>query len=159
MVANWRLKIPFSRGTIRPTPDSDGHVLHTNLLKGRDIESEMTMRDRDRMERHVIGLLAGNKAVHVLCGIRAAKTDGFHDDFHNAVNLITYFASSNEEVQAYFSWLEIRARGLVGLHKELIRRTAVVLMEKKELSRLGLKKIIEAQFADFVKTPIGKKGG
>lgn len=109
-------------------------VGHANPLRGFQLDVETTTRARLKMEAAVIVSLAGPIAQR-----RFNKRGYRHyhgaDDRHKAVNLIGYFAGSNEEIKAYFKWLYVRTDGLVNRWWPLIGHLAQELLDRKNLSK------------------------
>ncbi|MEE9598126.1 MAG: hypothetical protein V3V96_15250, partial [Acidiferrobacterales bacterium] len=81
-----------------------------------------------------------------LVGFRRAHAE---DDWQQAVDLLSYFVVSHEELEAYFRLLEIQTRNLLGLDFiwKSITNLATVLLGCQTLSGAEANRIIQAPMA------------
>jgi ATP-dependent Zn protease len=102
-------EIPFRRVMIIPSGDTLGSLHHYRLGRKPKERVEIgfhTPRDRDRLEREIMCLLAGHAAERHFAG--RANHRGSHSDHKTAVDL-AFPTMHPKEVQAYLRWLSIRA--------------------------------------------------
>lgn len=92
---------------------------------------------RLKVENRVLALLAGMHAESSQSG------EGCEEDLRRAWGLLEYFCGSDEEVQAYLDWLNIRAKQLVASEvcQVKIEAIAKALLEKGKLSAAEVKDI------------------
>jgi hypothetical protein len=126
-------------------PDDDiGRAQHVNPLQGVDTAWGTTVADRIRMEQFVSVCLAGPLAQRKfsLVGFRRTHAE---DDWQQAVELLSYFVVSHEELEAYFRLLEIQTRNLLELDFiwKSITNLASVLLECQTLSGAEVNGIIQ----------------
>jgi hypothetical protein len=151
----WRNRLPF-RGrkavTIIPTPDYDGYFDSNAILRGD------TERDRLKMEKMVLGLLAGVAAQRyydpssVCYGESAGDWDG-GDDYHQAVDLVSHFTGGTEQTEKYLAWLQVRAQDLVqnADNWACIKSLANALLEEKTLSAKRVVEVIQTTREEIVR--------
>jgi hypothetical protein len=71
---------------------------------------DITPRRRDRLERFVRVMLAGNIAQHRFKPRSGYREFNLHADRHKAVELLSHFTRSNEELGAYLRLLQIQTK-------------------------------------------------
>lgn len=134
-----RLGIGIGRKGVSIVPKDD-MLGWAHICKGfsGNPEYEVTGRMRLKVEHRVLALLAGMHACQ--------SGDGCEEDLRRAWGLLEYFCGSDEEVQAYLDWLNIRAKQLVESEvcQVKIDALAQALLEKKRLSAGEVKAIARA---------------
>jgi hypothetical protein len=151
-MAAWYFEIPFGKGkhvlSIVPEGTTQGHFLSKYILRGRRLEVSTTGADRLKMERVVVVLLAGMVAQrkHRPSSVRSWQGSS---DFHSAVNLVSYFAASGRETEAYLKLLRIRAE--LTLERpgawECVEAIATALLDRKTLCAKEVVEIVQATHA------------
>ena len=119
-VAAYRLRIPFTGRkalTIIPTEAYSGCFVHRCILKN-NVEWDASDHNRLKMERSVRALLAGIETQRRYDATSISYGDGFGNwdggpDYHEAVNLVSYFSSGPKEIELYIERLRFRAQNLV----------------------------------------------
>jgi hypothetical protein len=111
---------------------------------GRLDSAELSAAKRLTAERYAIFALAGIEAQR---RYRASSVRHYHSskDYHDAVDVVSYFAPDDEELDAYLRLLRIRTRNIVALPGvwAWIEELASALMEKRKLSREDVLKIMQ----------------
>jgi hypothetical protein len=143
------LEIPIAEDALSIVggDDYDG-MIYTNpsFLRrlGRLDSAELTDAKRLIAERYAIFALAGIEAQR---RYRASSVRRYHSskDYHDAIDVISYFAPDDEELEAYLRLLRIRARNIVALPGvwEWIEELAAALMEQRTLSRKDVLGIVQ----------------
>lgn len=162
-IAAWNLEIPFGRGkhvlSIVADGTTQGHFIPKYLWNGRRLDAGTSDLDRLKMERRVVSLLAGTVARR---RYRPSSVRSWHGscDFHSAVDLMSYFAGSNQEIEAYLKLLRIRAENTLARPGswECVKALAAALLEKKALSATEAIEIIQATKARIVESHYKSKG-
>lgn len=98
-------------------------------------------------------LKAENRVLALLAGMHASQSrDGCEEDLRRAWNLLEYFCCSNEEVQAYLDWLNIRAKQMVALEvcQVKIEAIAQALLDKGKLSAGEVKSIAQTAVEHWI---------
>ena len=136
-----RLGIGIGRKGVSIVP-KDNLLGWAHICKGfvGNPEYEATDSMRLKVENRVLALLAGMHAESNQSG------EGCEEDIRRAWGLLEYFCGSDEEVQAYLDWLNIRAKQLVASEvcQVKIEALAQALLEKKKLSAAEVKAIARA---------------
>jgi ATP-dependent Zn protease len=113
-VSHWLNAIPFEGVSIARKGDSFGRVMLRKLGR-RPFKSwrgdSLTLRQRDRLERHVVVLLAGEIAES--CYMRRHNHNGASYDFEMALGLCEGMIETPKECIAYLNWLYVRSRGQI----------------------------------------------
>ena len=143
-VVAWYHNINLEVISLGAPDDEMGRTRHVTPLQGVDTAWGTTVADRIRMERLVGVCLAGPLAQRKfsLVGFRRAHAE---DDWQQAVDLLSYFVVSHEELEAYFRLLEIQTRNLLDLDFvwKSIANLATVLLERQTLSGAEANRIIQ----------------
>jgi hypothetical protein len=143
-VVAWYHNIDLEVVTLGTPEDEMGRTRHVNPLQGVDTAWGTSVADRMRMEQLVGVCLAGPLAQRKfsLVGFRRAHAE---DDWQQAVDLLSYFVVSHEELEAYFRLLEIQTRNLLDLDFiwKSITNLATVLLECRTLSGAEVNRIIQ----------------
>lgn len=147
-VAAWYHNIDVKLITIKPASDALGRAQHPNPLQGVDTAWDTSTRARIRMERLVSVCLAGPLAQRKfsLVGFRRSHAE---DDWQQAVDLLSYFVVSHEELEAYFRLLQIQTQNLLSLDFvwQNVLNLATVLLKRETLSGAEANRIIEETIA------------
>jgi hypothetical protein len=162
-MAAWHLEIPFGNGkhalSIVPEGTAQGHFLSKYILRGCSFDVRTTGADRLKMERVVVVLLAGMVAQR---RYRPSSVRGWHgsSDFHSAVDLISYFAKSDKETEAYFALLRIRAELEIERPSawECVEAIATALLDRKTLSANEVVEIIKITHARLLEDHYKSRG-
>src|SRR5207244_3898070 len=109
--------------------DSWGHVLKVSIRQFSTVSPAV----RHRVEGQIITCLAGREAEWLISGRYNHR--GAASDYHAASDFVFRLVGSDEEAQAYFRWLAIRARQLIRAHhsRPQIDALAAALLEHHEL--------------------------
>jgi hypothetical protein len=146
-VASYYLHVALSSVTIIPEEDSLGHIKHPKL-NNFEPEWDNSLKVVDRAERMILVFFAGQVAEGRFANRHNWK--GSREDWHEAVNMASYFAGNNEVLQAYVNYLWARAKTLFNLPWLWAAVEAVakeLLIRKKMGSRLT-RKIIRKTIDD-----------
>ena len=132
-VAAWDQELRFRHVTIKPSGDSLGHILH-HKHKMRNIDSDVSERNRMLTERYVLVSLAGYCAERKFNphGIRSYS---WKSDRDNAVDLLDYFADSEDELRLYLRLMLCRASNMMEkpFHWRALECLADALVERQTL--------------------------
>lgn len=143
-VVAWYHNIDLEVITLGAPEDEMGRTRHANPLQGVDTAWGTSVADRIRMEQLVGVCLAGPLAQRKfsLVGFRRTHAE---DDWQQAVDLLSYFVVTHEELEAYFRLLEIQTRNLLGLDFiwNSITNLATVLLQCQTLSGAEANHIIQ----------------
>ncbi|MFQ5759553.1 MAG: hypothetical protein ACE5HM_01120 [Acidiferrobacterales bacterium] len=143
-VVAWYHNINLEVITLGAAEDEIGRTRHVDPLQGVDTAWGPTVADRIRMEQLVSVCLAGPLAQRKfsLVGFRRAHAE---DDWQQAVDLLSYFVVTHEELEAYFRLLEVQTRNLLDLDFiwKSITNLATVLLEYQTLSGAEANRIIQ----------------
>lgn len=143
-VVAWYHNINLELITLGAAEDETGRTQHVDPLQGIDTAWGPTVADRIRMEQLIGVCLAGPLAQRKfsLVGFRRAHAE---DDWQQAVDLLSYFVVTHEELEAYFRLLEIQTRNLLNLDFvwKSIANLAAVLLECRTLSGAEINRIIQ----------------
>jgi hypothetical protein len=107
---------------------------------------------RLKVENRVLVLLAGMHAESNQSG------EGCEEDLRRAWGLLEYFCGSDEEVQAYLDWINIRAKQLVASEvcQVKIEAIAQALLEKEKLSATEVKTIAQEAVERWVAEKVAR---
>jgi ATP-dependent Zn protease len=124
--------------------NSAGHVATQNLMHNKHLDVETEPKNRMRMERMVIQILAGSIAEEMF-NPEDFNHDNSESDYRGAVTLIEYFCGSQEEIEAYLKFLDIRTQNLLNdpYIWEQIEKLADILLEKKKLSAKEVRELFK----------------
>lgn len=128
--------------------DSQGRAGFSNPLSTFQLDVEITTKSRWRMEKLVRVWLAGPEAQKRF-NPRSWRRYHGEDDFKKAVDRIGYFATSNDEIEAYLRLLEIQVRQKLALSRvwQAVEALAGELLEHRELGGGEARAIIKAAMA------------
>ena len=153
-VADLMLGNGLRRVTVVPDDDagSAGTCSAGEFSRKSDHSPELDTgtRNRLRMERRVIAVLAGEEAQRQFSP-RSVRGRHGDEDRRAAVNLISYFTSSDEELSAYLNLLQIQARQSVRGRSwwPVIVAVAEQLLIKKTLVRREAQRIRDSVYPDM----------
>jgi hypothetical protein len=120
--------------SIESDEHSAGRFRHSSKIGGNP-EWDTTPRVIVGVERQVVICLAGLEAQKKY---RKSSVRNYHGetDFHNAVDMLSYFTYDGEELDLWLKLLECRARQIVQSTRwwPVIRELAAVLIERRHLS-------------------------
>ncbi len=147
-VVAWYHNINLEVITLGAPEDATGRARHVNPLQGVDTAWGTNAADRIRMEQLVGVCLAGPLAQRKfsLVGFRRAHAE---DDWQQAVDLLSYFVVSHEELETYFRLLQIQTGNLLDLDFiwKSITNLTTVLLEYQTLSGAEANRIIQEPMA------------
>ncbi len=147
-VVAWYHNINLEVITLGAPEDETGRARHVNPLQGVDTAWGTNVADRIRMEQLVGVCPAGPLAQRKfsLVGFRRAHAE---DDWQQAVDLLSYFVVSHEELEIYFRLLQIQTRNLLDLDFiwKSITNLTTVLLEYQTLSGAEANRIIQEPMA------------
>jgi len=143
-VAAIEMGFKVSSVSIQPDEFSHGRTVHNNPLYRMNLNShDHSDRLRLRVERAVIIALAGPEAQQRF-NPRSIHKHDVKDDVDRVMRVLSEFTASNEELKAYFDLLRIRARQLIALRWDAVRRLSRALCERTALSGAETRRIITA---------------
>jgi hypothetical protein len=133
-VVNFHFGSKIREISIIAEDDSLGYCRARHPLQGRHPDFDKSDANRLRMEKSVISDLAGFFAEQRF-NPKGTRTAGARGDFQRAVDVVDYFVSSTEELQAYIDFLGIRAKNIVNsrLVWPLIPKLAERLLVQKRM--------------------------
>jgi ATP-dependent Zn protease len=164
-VAHCLFRVPFRKATITPAEDYLGIVvgykLGRKLIQGFEIGFP-TLRQRDRLERQVLCLLAGPICEAHFRGRR--NNIGASDDYRMATGFLDHLSGgSPNQIDPYAKWLAAWATDMVlspvwwpfveTIAQELLRRESLSAKEILELYKRALSKVPE-RFQSTVATEL-----
>lgn len=136
-VTTWRV-------TIQPNADSLGHHHHGVVVR-RDIEWDISDRNRLRAERLALICLAGPYATRHFLDItnrrRAYRHEQHAADYHNAIDVLSFFEDGTI-LEKYLHYLEARAAAFVESRWWAITAVADALLEHTTLKGNAVKQVI-----------------
>lgn len=134
-VVAWRFGVRTKRLSIIPdeAAGSAGRLQHEPYFTGINPEFDSSPRVQRRLENMAMVCFAGPAAQRRF-NPRGWRNYHGEDDFHQAVNLLSYLASSNDQLQAYVNLIEICAHDVVSAQWHLIEDLASALLERGELT-------------------------
>jgi len=125
-VSHWLNAIPFEGVSIARKGDSFGRVMFRKVGR-RFVDSaqagSLTLRQRDRLERHVVALLAGEIAENRYS--RRHNHNGASYDYEMALGLCEGMIETPKECIAYLNWLYVRSRGQITTRENWLAVRAV----------------------------------
>jgi ATP-dependent Zn protease len=154
-VAHIKLDVPFRKVTIEPGEDYLGQVSAYGF--GKAFQERMatgypTARDRDRLEREIICILAGPLAEYRFARRRGHV--GATSDHRNIVEILFCLCAQNE-MQAFVKWLEVRTENL--LHAPgvwpAMKSVAKALLERKTLTQAEVRSIFQDKINSLIREP------
>lgn len=160
-VAAWRQDLDFTTISIVPDDDSLGRVAMGALPDGFAPESEITLEDRDLIERKAVVSLAGDAAErHYLEQVGAQVDDALladqaTHDFASAVNITSYLFDHDDVHQAHLDYMVVRARVLVEANWHVIEALADAVTEAGSLTWPQAEPIVRAAYLRTDVKPAG----
>jgi hypothetical protein len=136
--------IPIHRVTLEPGENHDGLTKMGRFLIANADCDDITPRRRDRLERFVRVMLAGNIAQHRFKPRSGYREFNLHADRHKAVELLSHFTRSNEELGAYLRLLQIQTKQKIEGRWPLVEAVANALLDRRTLSRDEVRTIVLA---------------
>jgi hypothetical protein len=141
-VAAYDLGLTPTLATIVPSSEFNGRVLHRNPLRHIRLDFDGSDRTRLRAERVIMILLAGPLAQR-RAGHRSPQYGG-GDDFPKAAALAMHVCGSDEQVDAFLKWLNVRARAILELRWPDVERVAQALLDRNTLRSREIVAVIES---------------
>jgi hypothetical protein len=142
-------EIPFGRVTIVPDADCLGAVVGyrygLKFIQRCEMGYDFTPRDRDRLEREIMSLLAGHAAERRFAG--RANHAGSYRDRKTAIDLASTFVDYDPKVTiAFFRWISLRVDAVFeSPHQWLfVKAVAAALLERQRLTYREVRATIEA---------------
>lgn len=134
------LRLRCKEISIIPDEDYLGRFIR-GAVRNIDPECESNQKTRSELERLTMQVLAGNVAEHLLTGRKCRVGSG--DDYHKAVNYLSYVAS-DEEIPHYLEalWYRTKAKLSVDHQWLAVQRLAEELLKKRRLKSKRIKEII-----------------
>lgn len=145
-LAAWHGRLPIRECSIVPDDGAGtlGHVTHhpSPTSFQPDVASATELRNRARIEAHVVTSLAGTFAARLVSA--RVSSASWETDRNAAVDLLDYLVGSKEELQAYLGWLTVRARQLAQAEhlRPALDALAAALLEHRRLSGREARRII-----------------
>jgi hypothetical protein len=138
--------------SIVPDRESSGRMYHSNPLQGMRLDVEVSDKARLRAERLADICLAG---IEAQCRHRRSSVRSYHahDDYRQAVDLISYFVGTPDVLDAYLHFLRARTKELLNApgRWECVEAIAKALMAENTLSKTRVSEIIRRTLSsDFV---------
>lgn len=146
------LRVGYRYVTINSKDDSLGHLLHKKLAKSfrPDIDSQSS-RARFYVEKLIMASLGGISSESIVTGRNNWK--GAHEDLHSSSILALYFASNENEAEAFLNWLKIRTLNLLKRPAQWIAVESVAkeLLKKRKLSSKEVRELIYSSIQKAVR--------
>ena len=129
VAAHW-LGIRTKHLSILPDDDSEGRHAHVPYFSGMHPDYDSSPRMQRRFENMVLVCLAGPAAQQRFNPHGFRYSHGSHDR-REAVDLLNYLVGSQQELQAYYNLIDIRARAFVNgaYHWKSIEALANALLD------------------------------
>jgi hypothetical protein len=141
-VAAFRNKLPIRSVTIERAEGASGQVSHANPLFKDNPEWDTSAKTQRRIEVSALVSLAGEAAQRKF-NPRSVRHFHSADDRSNALHVLEYLSANEDEREAYYRLISIRARNFVnssfnwmlitGLAQELLLRRTISGKQVKEL--------------------------
>lgn len=151
-VAHHYLFLSFKYVSIIPDEQEGtlGHV-QSKYPESFRPDFEISNRNRLRLEREIMACLAGHAAEIIYSGHE--NWVGASQDNHLAIHLALYVTKSNEEIEAFIKWMQIRTMELLKnpIKWLVVESVAEELLKNKRLKAKDVKRIISV----VVKKKIG----
>lgn len=130
-VAAMHYRIKFKYVTIIPDYESAGHVRNQRKVD----EITVGQFGRDRLEKYLIYILAGNAAIKKLTG--RYDNWGASADHAHAADIVLATFGSIEVANAYLKYINLSATAFVNAnqHWVIIEKVAQQLLERKTLTQ------------------------
>ena len=141
-VAAWRLRLKINSVTIRGTDDYAGLTSHSNPLRGIDIEVDASDRARCRVENAIMVCMAGPVAQKKFNPTGFRRWHAESDWDHAGDLLIRIAPATVRGGTAYWTLLEERTKGLIGVNWVEVQTLAEALLESETLKRPEIRRII-----------------
>jgi hypothetical protein len=151
-VAAYMLKIALRRKEVSIVPDnergSDGSTSHLQVVS-KEIEYDRSGKNFLRAERLVKMSLAGEIAQRRYKP-RSMRSHHGHSDRDHAADLLSYFATSQEELQVWLKLLTIRTENMFAPARvwRAVEKLAAALMVKRAISGKEATEIISSALRD-----------
>lgn len=119
-VVGVTLGFTVKRATIVPSEGSLGVVntgpLPAQIMNARETQRSLAPRERDKIERKIMSVLAGPAAEKRFLSLRTWRwqTAGWRGDVSTAIELASEVCGQGDESRRYFGWLRARTENLVG---------------------------------------------
>lgn len=142
-VAGYALSRPFRRVSIKPGKNNLGHCLFEPYGKSFDPELDLNSRIRERLEAGIICAYAGAAAEEALTGCHDPEES--ESDRQGAIDLAMYITVQEEELNAYPTWLSLRAKNMMCSPKwrPVVEALAKELLEHREFGSRRARQIIK----------------
>ena len=144
------LHVNVKKVTIVPKDGCLGSVSGSRATGKHQLDVDNSNRARLKMERDVMGLLAGRIAQRKFNPKSYRHVHGSHD-LHEAIDILSYFTGSNSELKAYHHFLNIRTENLINTPMvwTMVQAVAKELLLHKTLTGDQVKKAIFNAFPDI----------
>jgi hypothetical protein len=143
-VAAFERGVPVHHASIIPTEGTKGHIRHaTTFRRSESPEWDTSPRNRIKAERAVIIAFAGGIAQRH----RFPRSHvGDERDLANAVDVIEYFARSEEHLALWLRTLRQEAKDLITGEQwwPVVEALAAKLMEQRQMRRAEIEECIHA---------------
>jgi hypothetical protein len=154
-VAAFRLSVPFRYVDVIPEADRLGVLMHYQWVRSEAFRlaladvGELTLRQQDCVERHIIVTLAGGAAVRRLV---PKSNVGDESDIHDAVNFAARIVGEAEVLKPYVAYMFARAEAFVHspLNWMLIERLAEKLIEEHRIDGRTARAFLRQTIIDAV---------
>ncbi len=148
-VVGYDLRQRLRKVSIIPNETSAGRCAFAGFGPKFNPEADVSWRVRTRLERSIIVSLAGPEAERVFRGRR--NNVGAAGDFSDAVDYASYLVSTDEELETYVAWLQVRAKLAVENEIAWARISGLVeaLLTSRELTARRAREIIKTATPRF----------
>lgn len=143
--------------TQEPEEGSLGRVQHHPWAEDFPPDIEINGRQQRQMENAILTLLAGTRAEKLYTG--RWNYAGASYDIHTAVKLAGYLTGSDEALQAYFTWMEVRTTDMVcqPFNWVAIQALAAALLQQPRMNARQARRIVAEARAHYLKRPSDQK--
>ncbi len=149
-VARHCLGIKIKKVTIVPHDDCLGSVSGPSATGKHQLDVDNSNQARLKAERDVMVSLAGGIAQRKFSP-KNFRHDHCSQDLHQAMDILSYFAGSHDELNAYHSYLSKRTENLLSkpMVWTMIQAVAKELLFRQTLTGAQVKEIIFNAFPDL----------
>jgi hypothetical protein len=151
VMATW-LRCNFRHVSIisDDSESSLGHILSGKRARLEYNRVDPTQPDRYRAEKYILVSFAGNAVERLFTGQKTWK--GSKKDLIDAYDYMSCLIQEDDEVTAYFKWLQVRARNILSLSWNwfAVETLAKALLKEKYIGSRLVRQIIKNAWKDSV---------
>jgi hypothetical protein len=141
-VAAVHHRVRVAKVTIRDTEEVKGFVSRHNLLRNAQLDiEEISTRRRIQIEHLVLVSYAGPIAQRCF-NARSYRHYHATADRKEAINLASYLAGSNRELEAHLKWLWVRTEGFIERTWPQIETVAGWLLDHETVTGNSIKELV-----------------